>query len=75
MNHIKKLQLENAVLREALQAIKSYCNSSKFALDNQCNVNDILLRIEEHESDLASIEIGNVSRHLEEQFLAANAGR
>ncbi len=31
-----------------LQSILDYCRSDKYALDNQCNVMDIILRINEN---------------------------
>lgn len=46
MNHIKKLEIENAVLKETILEIRQYLTTDKFKWpENRVNVNDILNRI------------------------------
>lgn len=47
MNYIKALKIENEALKEGIQEIRRYLNSSKFDTDNMVNKNDILLRLQE----------------------------
>lgn len=47
MNHIKKLQQENEMLKDCLVELETYLSSSKFAENVMVNKSDILLRIKE----------------------------
>jgi hypothetical protein len=47
MNYIKQIQLENKYLRQCIDEITEYINSSKFAIYPMVNKNDINLRITE----------------------------
>jgi hypothetical protein len=41
---------------DAINEIMDYVLSSKFDSDNLCNVNDIVLRLEEHKRDFVELD-------------------
>jgi|TARA_Y100000296_G_C4967814_1_gene154303 hypothetical protein len=47
MNYIKKLEIENRILKQGNNELRRYLNSEKFWEDNRVNVNDIFLRMDE----------------------------
>lgn len=55
MNYITKIQTENKALKEGLNDLLAYVRSSKFAIDPMVNSADIVLRIQEIQSELNQI--------------------
>ena len=52
MNHIKRLQKENEILRDGIEELKAYAKSSKFNGNQNINRNDVLIRLNEIENAL-----------------------
>jgi hypothetical protein len=52
MNHIKRLQKENEILKQGLEDVLSYVQSPKFWTDQSVNTADIILRIQEVQTKL-----------------------
>jgi hypothetical protein len=53
---VKVLKAENEVLEDGLKSLRSYLNSAKFGVDIMVNKNDVLLRIEEIQHSVQSVE-------------------
>ena len=56
MNYIQKLQKENQLLKECLDELTIYINSSKFSENPMVNKNDINLRISEYNRKIFELE-------------------
>jgi len=58
MNHIKKLQQENKMLKETIQNLEHYLTLPKFnAPNNQVNVKDIFLRLDEQKQNMLEADL------------------
>ena len=51
-NYIKRLEVENEILKQTIRNVRSYLQSDKFRVTTTVEVNDIFLRLDEGQSIL-----------------------